>query len=164
MERLSTRNRPPGPTPRSPPEVMPPPDSYQLAFVPVSGPYAHVEASIGAESTRTADFSDDQGARDKLLKPGMEAQWCIFDSIIACVYGHRYLADGDPESLQLQIQATRRALSQLTPAGCRFPQFRCPESYFCENGEWIPNDITPLLWTQGNLWQALLLLEKSLAK
>lgn len=113
---------------------------------------------------RTADFSDDQGARDKLLKPGMEAQWCIFDSIIACVYGHRYLADGDPESLQMQIEATRRALSQLTPAGCRFPQFRCPESYFCENGEWIPNDITPLLWTQGNLWQALMVLEKSLSK
>ena len=113
---------------------------------------------------RTADFSDAQGARDKLLKPGMEAQWCIFDSIIACVYGQRYLWDGDPASLQLQIEATRRALSQLTPAGCRFPQYRCPESYFCENGEWIPNDITPLLWTQGNLWQALSMLEKSLEK
>ena len=113
---------------------------------------------------RTADFSDDQGARDKLLKPGMEAQWCIFDSIIACVYGQRYLADGDAASLQLQIEATRRALSQLTPAGSRFPQYRCPESYFCENGKWIPNDITPLLWTQGNLWQALLMMEKSLKK
>lgn len=113
---------------------------------------------------RTADFSDDQGARDKLLKPGMEAQWCIFDSMIACVYGQRYLADGDPECLQLQIEATRRSLSQLTPAGCRFPQYRCPESYFCENGEWIPNDITPLLWSQGNLWQALMMLEKSLSK
>jgi hypothetical protein len=113
---------------------------------------------------RTGDFSEDLNTRDKLLKPGMEAQWCIFDSIIACIYGQRYLADGDPASLQLQIEATRRALSQLTPAGSRFPQFRCPESYFCENGEWIPNDITPLLWTQANLWQALMMLGKSLEK
>ena len=118
---------------------------------------------LSAEA-RTGDFSEDLNTRDQLLKPGMEAQWCIFDSIIACIYGQRYLADGDAASLELQIEATRRALSQLTPAGCRFPQFRCPESYFCENGEWIPNDITPLLWTQGNLWQALMMLEKSLAK
>ncbi|RLS37264.1 MAG: phosphorylase kinase, partial [Planctomycetota bacterium] len=42
-------------------------------------------------------------------------------------------------------------------------QYRCPESYFCEKGQWIPNDITPLLWTQGNLWQALALLERNLS-
>lgn len=118
--------------------------------------------TLMSAEARTGDFSDDLNTRDQLLKPGMEAQWCIFDSIIACIYGQRYLTDGDPAWLQLQIEATRRALSQLTPAGCRFPQFRCPESYFCENGEWIPNDITPLLWTQGNLWQALVMLEKSL--
>ncbi len=111
---------------------------------------------------RTGDFSEDLDTRDKLLKPGMEAQWCIFDSIVACIYGRRFLDTGDPEMLQRQIEATRRSLSQLTPAGSRFPQYRCPESYFCENGEWIPNDITPLLWTQGNLWQALVMLERCL--
>ena len=113
---------------------------------------------------RTGDFSEDLDARDKLLKPGMEAQWCIFDSIIACIYGRRFLDTGDPDMLQRQIDATRRSLSQLTPAGSRFPQYRCPESYFCENGEWIPNDITPLLWTQANLWQALMMLERSLER
>ncbi len=113
---------------------------------------------------RTADFSDDLDARDQLLKPGMEAQWCIFDPIIACIHGQRYLADGDPASLELQLEATRRSLSQLTPAGNRFPQDRCPESYFCEEGAWIPNDITPLLWTQANLWQALTMLQQSLEK
>lgn len=116
---------------------------------------------LSAEA-RTADFSEDLDARDRLLKPGMEAQWCIFDPIIACIHGQRYLTDGDPASLHLQIEATRRALSQLTPAGTRFPQYRCPESYFCEKGVWIPNDITPLLWTQGNLWQALKILERTL--
>ncbi|HRA89158.1 MAG TPA: glycoside hydrolase family 15 protein [Planctomycetaceae bacterium] len=113
---------------------------------------------------RTGDFSDDLKTRDNLLKPGMEAQWCIFDPIVACIHGLRYLADGNPASLQLQIEATQRSLSQLTPADSRFPQYRCPESYFSEAGQWIPNDITPLLWTQGNLWQALKMLEKSLAK
>lgn len=113
---------------------------------------------------RTGDFSDDLKTRDNLLKPGMEAQWCIFDPIIACIYGQRYLADGDPASLQLQLEATRRSLSQLTPANGQFPQYRCPESWFCESGTWIPNDITPLLWTQGNLWQALAMLERSLSR
>ena len=112
---------------------------------------------------RTADFSDSLGARDSLLKPGMEAQWCIFDPVIACIHGRRFQASGDPQSLGLQIEATRRSLSQLTAAGGRFPQYRCPESYFCERGVWVPNDITPLLWTQANLWQALAMLERSLA-
>ena len=112
---------------------------------------------------RTADFSDNLDARDQLLKPGMEAQWCIFDPIVACIYGQRYAAHKDPRDLALQIEATRRSLSQLTPAGSRFPQYRCPESYFCEKGQWIPNDITPLLWTQANLWQALALLERNLS-
>lgn len=112
---------------------------------------------------RTADFSDNLDARDQLLKPGMEAQWCIFDPIVACIYGQRYSASNDPRDLAMQIEATRRSLAQLTPAGSRFPQYRCPESYFCEKGQWIPNDITPLLWTQGNLWQALALLERNLS-
>lgn len=120
--------------------------------------------TLMSAEARTGDFSDDLNSRDQLLKPGMEAQWCIFDSIIACIHGERYLADGDPASLQLQIEATRRSLSQLTPAGSRFPQYRCPESYFCEDGKWIPNDITPLLWTQANLWQALKMLERSLER
>ena len=112
---------------------------------------------------RTTDFSDNLGARDSLLKPGMEAQWCIFDPIIACIYGRRFQADRDPQSLRLQIEATRRSLTQLTPAVGRFPQYRCPESFFCERGVWVPNDITPLLWTQANLWQALAILEQNLA-
>jgi len=113
-----------------------------------------------AADERTADFSDNLDARDQLLKPGMEAQWCIFDPIVACIHGQRYLQSQDPLALQLMKEATNRSLSQLTPAGTRFPQYRCPESYFCEKGVWIPNDITPLLWTQANLWQALSLLER----
>lgn len=117
-----------------------------------------------AADQRTADFSDNLDARDKLLQPGMEAQWCIFDPIVACIHGQRFLADKDPQSFALLLDATRRSLSQLTAAGGRFLQYRCPESYFCEKGTWVPNDITPLLWTQANLWQALSILEQCLSQ
>jgi hypothetical protein len=117
---------------------------------------------LGAEQ-RTADFSDNLDARDSLLKPGMEAQWCIFDPIVSCIHGQRFQSDRNAESLARQREALQRSLSQLTPANARFPQYRCPESYFCEKGVWIPNDITPLLWTQANLWQALTMMERSLA-
>ncbi|MCA9036326.1 MAG: phosphorylase kinase [Planctomycetaceae bacterium] len=106
---------------------------------------------------RTADFSDSLGARDALLKPGFEAQWCIFDPIISCIYGERFRTSGRTEDKQKQMEYLRRSLAQLTPVGSEFGAFRCPESYFCERGNWIPNDITPLLWTQANLWQALML-------
>lgn len=113
---------------------------------------------------RTADFSDSLDARDRLLKPGMEAQWCIFDPIVSCIHGQRFLQSGDPASLALQRASLVRSLAQLSPRGGRFPEYRCPESWFCEKGVWQPNDITPLLWTQGNLWQALTLYRRSLDK
>ncbi len=113
-------------------------------------------------STRTADFSDNMEARDALLKPGMEAQWCIFDPIISCMYGVWYLQEYAESDRRQQIVHLRRSLSQLTSVGSRFGAYRCPESYYCESGQWTPNDITPLLWTQANLWQALKLMERTL--
>lgn len=105
--------------------------------------------------TRTTDYSEDLSGRDSLLKPGQEAQWCIFDPILSVFYGKRYLRSRSAEDRQLQIEYLRRSLAQLTDAQSRFPPYRCPESYFLENGEWIPNDICPLLWTQANLRLAL---------
>jgi|LauGreDrversion4_2_1035121.scaffolds.fasta_scaffold46970_1 hypothetical protein len=113
---------------------------------------------------RTVDFSDNLDARDRLLRPGLEAQWCIFDPILSCIFGRRYQRGGNAADLQQQLWHANRSLQQLTTADCRFPPYRCPESWFCERGEWIPNDITPLLWTQANLLQALQLLEENLGK
>lgn len=104
---------------------------------------------------RTADFSDNMADRDRLLQPGMEAQWCIFDPILACLFGQRYLHSRNPHDLQQLLIHARRSLAQLTDSGSRFGAYRCPESYYAEQGVWQPNDITPLLWTQANLWQAL---------
>lgn len=111
---------------------------------------------------RTADFSDSLGQRDQLLRPGYEAQWCIFDPIVSCIHGRRYLESGADADLSAQVSALQRSLAQLTRPGGRFPALRCPESWFFERGEWVPNDITPLLWTQGNLLQALTCMEASL--
>ena len=46
-----------------------------------------------SEKELTADFSDRIAERNKLLHPGYEAQWCIFDPIISIIHGHRFLAD-----------------------------------------------------------------------
>jgi len=112
---------------------------------------------------RTTDFSDDMSARDRLLQPGQEAQWCLFDPIVSVIHGRRFLESADPAALQQQIHYLRRSLKQLTDAQARFPEYRCPESYFLEHGTWIPNDMTPLLWTQANLLLALHWMRKSAA-
>ncbi len=105
--------------------------------------------------TRTADFSDDLGSRDRLLQPGTEAQWCIFDPILSVIFAKKYLASRQPRDLQRHRDHLLRSLRQLTTAETGFPLDRCPESYYCENGTWTPNDITPLLWTQANVRVAL---------
>jgi phosphorylase kinase alpha/beta subunit len=117
---------------------------------------------VSAEK-RSTDYSGSQETRDKLLKKGYEAQWCLFDPIISIIAGEWYRSHGQPEDLALQKFHLERALSQLTQPDSRFGPYKCPESYFCEAGQYIPNDITPLLWTQANLRLALHAMEQSLA-
>lgn len=115
-----------------------------------------------AADVRTSDFSDNLEARDKLLEPGLEAQWCLFDPIIAIHFGMRYERTGDREDRRRQIHHLNRSLRQLTPPDSRFGGFRCPESYYREQGRYVPNDICPLLWTQANLKLALTLFMRCL--
>lgn len=117
-----------------------------------------------AADVRTADFSDNLADRDRLLEPGKEAQWCLFDPIVSIHYGLRYERTGESEDRRRQVQHLNRSLSQLTQPDSRFGAYRCPESYFFERGQYVPNDICPLLWTQANLKLALTLFERSLAK
>jgi len=108
-----------------------------------------------AADQRTIDFSDNLAERDQLLVPGLEAQWCLFDPIVSIHYGMRATMSGDAEDRRRQVHHLQRSLRQLTPPGSRFGVYRCPESYFCEQGRYVPNDICPLLWTQTNLKLAL---------
>ncbi|MGA8864570.1 MAG: glycoside hydrolase family 15 protein [Gallionella sp.] len=111
---------------------------------------------------RTMDFSDNISARDSLLRPNEEAQWCIFDPIISIIYGVRYQRYRLGRDLQLQTRYFNRSLGQITEETSRFGGFRCPELYYLEEGRYVPNDTVPLLWTQANLWMAFRYLKVSL--
>jgi phosphorylase kinase alpha/beta subunit len=115
------------------------------------------------EDERTADFSDDVTSRDRLLRPGEEAQWCLFDPQLSIHYGRRFQATGLSRWQERQILHLNRALNQLTDDSTSFPPFRCPESYALCAGRYVPNDITPLQWTQALLRLALFEMERSLS-
>lgn len=117
--------------------------------------------SKASEGDRTADVSDDSSWRDALLTPGGEAQWCIFDPIMSVIYGQRYQASGVAEDLAKQLEYLGRALGQVTAEDCPVGAHKCPELYYSEGGEYVPNDSTPLLWTQANLSVALVMAERS---
>ena len=98
---------------------------------------------------RSADFSQSLERRDRLLKEGQEAQWCIFDPILSAIFGNRYLRSGIASDRERQVAYFNRSLGQITAT------LQCPEAYFLEGGGWVPNDNAPLLWTEANLWLAL---------
>ncbi len=119
-------------------------------------------------SKRTADYSEEIEKRDALVRVGEEAQWCIFDPIISVIYGQRYLemkAAGEEanELLRLQTAYFNRALGQLTSRSIGVPELRAPEAYYIENGHYVPNDHTPLLWTQANLRLAMHQMQRCVA-
>ena len=106
---------------------------------------------------RTKDFSDGLKERDALIKPGKEAQWCIFDPILACIYADQ--PDLSAEAASLQVHYLHRSLRQL--AECQDGSLLCPEAYFLEKGRYTPNDHVPLQWAQANLKLAIHLLMKT---
>jgi Glycosyl hydrolases family 15 len=108
-----------------------------------------------SEDSRTKDFSVDMTARDALAKPGEEAQWCVFDPILSVIYGQLYERSEDKQYLAKQTEHLSRSLGQLTSADSGFRPYSCPELYYRKHARYIPNDVTPLLWTQANLMMAL---------
>jgi phosphorylase kinase alpha/beta subunit len=99
---------------------------------------------------RSADFSEHIADRDRLLRPGFEAQWCLFDPLLSTIFGRRFHHDRTQASnLEWQLAHFNRAMAQLTG------DLQCPELYYWKSGVWSPNDHTPLAWTQANLAVAL---------
>jgi len=112
-------------------------------------------------SERT-DILTEQSPRMRIdLTAGEEAQWCLFDSVISTIYGRRFGDTGNVALLELQIHYLNRALRQLTPLDSPLGSLKCPEAYYLEDGRWVPNDATPLLWAHANLRVALWQLERS---
>jgi phosphorylase kinase alpha/beta subunit len=123
--------------------------------------FADYKAKLPAQ-LRTADLSASTALRDAHLRPGEEAQWCLFDPLLSVIHGrraarqlkHQEVTHAE-ESRRLQVHHLNRALGQLTGGGEHGIELRCPEAYYLCEGRYVPNDHTPLLWTQANLWLAL---------
>ncbi|MFM6062037.1 MAG: glycoside hydrolase family 15 protein [Microcystis panniformis] len=98
------------------------------------------------------------------LNLGEEAQWCIFDPIISAIFALKFQSTGQEKYLNLQTRYFNRSLGQITGKDSPVGEFKCPELYYLEQGKYIPNDATPLLWTQANLQIALELIKKSLSQ
>ncbi len=96
------------------------------------------------------------------LKIGEEAQWCIFDPIVSAIFGLKFQGTGQQEYLKQQTHYLNRSLGQLTGEDCQFGEFKCPELYYLQHGQYVSGDVTPLLWTQANLRIALKMMEQSL--
>jgi phosphorylase kinase alpha/beta subunit len=113
---------------------------------------------------RTSDFSENMAARDELLQEvGNEAQWCVFDSIVSVIFGLKFQKSKQQTDLEKQIHYLNRSLGQITGEDSGLGVFQCPELYYLKEGRYVPNDATPLLWTQANLAIALTAIEQSLS-
>ena len=110
-------------------------------------------------STEREQWLEQQG---RGLKEEEEAQWCLFDPIISAIYGAKWQKTQQAEYLKKQTFYLNRSLGQLT-ANSKLGGFKCPELYYLERDKYIPNDATPLLWTQANLHTALKIMEQSLS-
>lgn len=118
------------------------------------------------ENIRTTVSSDREAwlaEKGQPLVEGEEAQWCIFDPIISIIFGHQYQKTKEQKFLDQQIHYFKRSLAQITTEADHNLCFRCPELYYLQDGTYISNDSTPLLWTQANLRIAFQTMEQSLA-
>ena len=108
--------------------------------------------------SRSTDYSHSTAARDRLLEPGTEAQWCIFDPVLAAWHVRRFQRTRAANHRAKADLHLRRAIGQITGPGEWCAPGLATEAYFVassEDGRFRPNDQTPLAWTQANLWRAL---------
>lgn len=118
------------------------------------------------ENIRTSISSDREQwlqEQGRGLKQGEEAQWCIFDPIVSAIFGTKFQKTRRTEYLEKQTFYLNRSLGQLTAADSKVGAFKCPELYYLDRDKYVPNDATPLLWTQANLRIALTMMEQNLS-
>ena len=118
------------------------------------------------ENIRTSISSDREQwlqEQGRGLKQGEEAQWCIFDPILSAIFGSKFQKTRQIKYLEKQTFYLNRSLGQVTAADSKLGGFKCPELYYLNHDKYVPNDATPLLWTQANLRIALKIMEQSLS-
>ena len=84
-----------------------------------------------------------------------EAQWTLFDPLLSAYWGRRFERTHDSYHRAKQIAYLDRALKHYVLVDKRGP--RVPEMFYQETVDSppVPNDHVPLLWSQGNMLQAL---------
>ena len=109
--------------------------------------------------SRAIDFSNpkNMALRDYYLNSDDEAQWTLFDPMIAVYYIHHYEASGSDEDKKQADRFITRSLMSVVTHEKQSGEvvWRIPESFFKENGKWVPNDHLGLLWSQAYLLYGL---------
>lgn len=105
--------------------------------------------------SRAIDFSNPKvmALRDTYLTSDSEAQWTLFDPMIALYYIHQYETTRHPDDAAKAIKFTVRSLMSVVVHAKSDDTivWRIPESFFKEEDEWVPNDHLGLLWSQAHL-------------
>lgn len=95
---------------------------------------------------RTADFSENPETRDRFAVSGAEAQWTLFDPMLAVFWLKWFMGSGNKDDRERACWHYQRTLGQFIEVdGC----LKDPEAYFLEDGKWVPNDHVPLLWSEA---------------
>ena len=106
---------------------------------------------------RAADFTNRMDERAAFLKPGLEAQWSLFDPMLAVYYAKQFQQTGDAKHAAEAQRYLSRSLGQiLNDQG----DLKMPEAYFYERDAWVPNDHSGLLWSESGLLYALSVFEE----
>jgi phosphorylase kinase alpha/beta subunit len=102
---------------------------------------------------RTSDASEGASFREKYAVSGKEAQWTIFDPLLALHFAKRYQKYGHPEHAELSAIHLNRTLAMLVRT--QENKLLLPELYYYKEDVLVPNTIVPLYWAQANLLLAL---------
>ncbi len=103
---------------------------------------------------RTSDASTDDSFRAAYAIAGQEAEWTLFDPLIARYYTRLARTAEQPERYErLAAEHLNRTLAALVRVSDT--ELLLPELYYHKQGILTPNTIVPLYWAQANLLLAL---------
>jgi GH15 family glucan-1,4-alpha-glucosidase len=105
-------------------------------------------------AVRTSDASTDDSFRAAYAVPGQEAEWTVFDPLIARYYTRRARAAEQPERYE-RLAATHLNRTLAALVRTKEHALLLPELYYHKQGTLTPNTIVPLYWAQANLLRAL---------
>jgi len=121
-----------------------------------------LRAGVQGFYTKVAFNDQEIAMRNKLAKPGEEAQWTIFDSVMSTIYGNLFKESGTFEDLQAQQRHFLRSVAQVTGPDAPTGPWVFPECYYLCDGAWTANDAIGSVWAVSNFLPALQCIEQTL--